>query len=550
MSPNAKLKYMECFSQCSKIVHHTEKTNQQVIQKLSNLVSSEEFLKELAQEIGNTSTNEDDEEDSNDQTSQENNEQSDEDIDEEGEDDMDGEMKEDEGDNEDDDKFDEEFEQDEDEDEELERYLDDQDEEEEMKDQIKIPSDLEDDDEDEFGDDAKLDDEGEEFDQFKDEMGDDFANEDNVFQEANDRDEMDLLKYAKEEPKNTEFTNKEMLSRIQKIEDQMIGSKSWHLLGEIQAKERPMNSLLEVHLDFNVASKLPPQITQEKTNGLEAVIKQRIMDELFDDPIRKYIKGRKEGDDEDQMDFTKSKRGLGEQYEDDYRKKLVQSSDDPNSFLRGSDILSGADSTLKKEISELMRNLFNQLDQLSNFNYVPRVSQIKEATISTQNVPALMIEESLPIQISQAQTKSARETFSIHDQKLREKTELTKEERRKERATRKRKIKTHLHKKELVQKEKKREMGVGMLVDRFAMKDIKRKQDKKKKMKEGAVDEKDSKSKGGNKNEMKSSKFFKRMDEVVKSDAAKKESKKRSKLENTNSIYVNHDNKPSKRFKL
>jgi len=49
---------------------------------------------------------------------------------------------------------------------------------------------------------------------------------------------------------------------------------------------------------------------------------------------------------------------------------------------------------------------------------------------------------------------------------------------------------------------------------------------------------------------MKSSKFFKRMDEVVKSDAAKKESKKRSKLENTNSVYVNHDNKPSKRFKL
>jgi U3 small nucleolar RNA-associated protein MPP10 len=73
-----------------------------------------------------------------------------------------------------------------------------------------------------------------------------------------------------------------------------------------------MNSLLEVHLDFNVASKLPPQITQEKTNGLEAIIKQRIMDELFDDPIRKYIKGGKENDNEDVMDFSKSKRGLGE----------------------------------------------------------------------------------------------------------------------------------------------------------------------------------------------------------------------------------------------
>lgn len=53
----------------------------------------------------------------------------------------------------------------------------------------------------------------------------------------------------------------------------MVGNKSWHLQGEILGKERPMNSLLEVHLDFNVASKLPPQITQEKTNGIEAIIK-------------------------------------------------------------------------------------------------------------------------------------------------------------------------------------------------------------------------------------------------------------------------------------
>lgn len=37
------------------------------------------------------------------------------------------------------------------------------------------------------------------------------------------------------------------------------------------------------------------------------------MDELFDDPIRKYIKGSKGGDDEDSLfDFTKSKKGLGE----------------------------------------------------------------------------------------------------------------------------------------------------------------------------------------------------------------------------------------------
>jgi hypothetical protein len=56
------------------------------------------------------------------------------------------------------------------------------------------------------------------------------------------------------------------------------------------------------------------------------------MDELFDDPIRKYISGKKDGGaDEDSMfDFTKAKKGLGEQYEDDYRKKLIASADDPS----------------------------------------------------------------------------------------------------------------------------------------------------------------------------------------------------------------------------
>ena len=77
-----------------------------------------------------------------------------------------------------------------------------------------------------------------------------------------------------------------------------------------------------------------------------------------------------------------------------------------------------------------------------------------------------MIEDALPIAVSTGQSKSAREVFSINNQKLREKSELTKEEKRHERATRKRKIKAHLKHKEINQKEKKRSQGVAMN-DRF-----------------------------------------------------------------------------------
>jgi len=57
------------------------------------------------------------------------------------------------------------------------------------------------------------------------------------------------------------------------------------LTGEARASDRPMDSLLQVHLDFNTATKLPPTITRETTSLIDALIKQRVLDELFDDPV-------------------------------------------------------------------------------------------------------------------------------------------------------------------------------------------------------------------------------------------------------------------------
>lgn len=73
----------------------------------------------------------------------------------------------------------------------------------------------------------------------------------------------------------------------------MAQEKPWVLNGEVSAKSRPMNSLLAEHLDFDVAMKLPEKITKETTNKLESLIKQRILDGLFDDPIRKSLDSRK-----------------------------------------------------------------------------------------------------------------------------------------------------------------------------------------------------------------------------------------------------------------
>ena len=77
------------------------------------------------------------------------------------------------------------------------------------------------------------------------------------------------------------------MNKIEQIEDEMMNPKQWQMTGEATAHERPLNSLLDVHLDFNAATKLPPAITKETTNKIEELIKQRVLDELFDDPVLK-----------------------------------------------------------------------------------------------------------------------------------------------------------------------------------------------------------------------------------------------------------------------
>ena len=72
-------------------------------------------------------------------------------------------------------------------------------------------------------------------------------------------------------------------------------------------------------MDFQVSVKPPPIPSNEITNAIEKMIKLRIKDDLYDDPIRKKnINLNKREKHENDLDFDKSKKGLGDIYEDDY----------------------------------------------------------------------------------------------------------------------------------------------------------------------------------------------------------------------------------------
>lgn len=100
--------------------------------------------------------------------------------------------------------------------------------------------------------------------------------------------------------------------------------------GEAKCKDRAYNSLLEEYVDFDVASKLPPKITQETTNSIEELVRQRVLDEMFDDPVRRALP---EGGNikQEMLNFTKSGKGLGDVYSDEFAKKM--DSMNPDAFL-------------------------------------------------------------------------------------------------------------------------------------------------------------------------------------------------------------------------
>jgi len=153
------------------------------------------------------------------------------------------------------------------------------------------------------------------------------------------------------------------------------------------------------------------------------------LDELFDDPLLKKGGKRRIGGEEFDMDFSKSKKGLGDLYQDDMQKKLLAMNSD--AFLENE--MKGPDAALKREIEDISKNLFLKLDTLSNAHFTPRAPRT-DATISTQNVPSMMLEEVTPLAVGAGNhTKSAGEMFTVRSKReMREKTELTTEEVQKE----------------------------------------------------------------------------------------------------------------------
>ncbi|XP_010121120.1 PREDICTED: U3 small nucleolar ribonucleoprotein protein MPP10-like, partial [Chlamydotis macqueenii] len=180
-----------------------------------------------------------------------------------------------------------------------------------------------------------------------------------------------------------------MSKKIKSLEEELLEEKPWQLKGEVTAQKRPENSLLEEMVLFDHAVRMAPVITEETTFQLEDLIKQRILDEAWDDVVPKE-KPKEEAFEYKKritLDHEKSKLSLAEIYEQEYMKlqqKKTEEEENPE----------------HKEIQEMMDSLFLKLDALCNFHFTPK-PPVPEVKI-VSNLPAISMEEVAPVAVSDA----------------------------------------------------------------------------------------------------------------------------------------------------
>ncbi|KAL1554173.1 U3 small nucleolar ribonucleoprotein MPP10 isoform X1 [Salvia divinorum] len=216
-------------------------------------------------------------------------------------------------------------------------------------------------------------------------------------------------------------------AEIEEMERANLEPKTWTMQGEVSAAKRPKNSALEVDMDFDQNVRPPPVTTVEDTASLEELIMKRITEGQFDDVQRAPTLLNKAPKERKEMDENKSKKGLAELYEDEYAQKtgLVSTA------------LSFSDEQ-KKEASMLFKTLCLKLDALSHFHFCPK-PVIEDMSVQA-NVPALAMEEVAPLAVSDAAMLAPEEVFSGKGD-IKEETELTKADRKRRRAKKKRQFK-------------------------------------------------------------------------------------------------------------
>eukprot|EP00922_Rhytidocystis_sp_ex-Travisia-forbesii_P062438 GHVS01092601.1.p1 GENE.GHVS01092601.1~~GHVS01092601.1.p1 ORF type:complete len:362 (+),score=93.93 GHVS01092601.1:165-1250(+) len=251
------------------------------------------------------------------------------------------------------------------------------------------------------------------------------------------------------------------------LEAEALHRKHWALTGEVQAEDRPKNSLLATHLEVTKATttatgglggedpmdmfaaqggiigekeqrsgdeeeeegeRAPPRLSER----IEGMIRQRIVDLAFDDVVRQAqsAPANKEHSqleaEKEVLDFQKSRVGLGEVYAREFEKEFLgQKSVDERERDQKTD-------EARREVTSIFAKLMYKLDSLCNQRFTPRPPTGLGGGGAPVGVSAICVEDTVPLVMSGASmaTPGEEHNKSRNDETKKQPEDMTQEERR------------------------------------------------------------------------------------------------------------------------
>jgi len=205
-----------------------------------------------------------------------------------------------------------------------------------------------------------------------------------------------------------EKRNEKVKEELEILENEQVGDKPWHLMGEATARNREQDALLGLDLDFDAAR---PAIapTVQMTEELENLIIQRIRDKAYDDVERKSREMVEPAEAKRKIIPDEERKSLSQLYEQEYLQNNKDTDEDPK----------------RKEIKSRMEKLFSQLDFLT-YDTVVNQKEIEIKVLS--NTSALVSEERGPSMMTNFSSLAPEEVGGKSKGKFKMKEERTKEE--------------------------------------------------------------------------------------------------------------------------
>lgn len=236
-------------------------------------------------------------------------------------------------------------------------------------------------------------------------------------------DEDDIPKSKKSSTENLssfEKQQRQIQDEIAGLEAELVAEKKWNMKGEVSAKDRPQDSLLddsESHnLEFERTAKPVPVITQDVTESLEDMIRRRIKEENFDDLPKRLLANVASFHNRQKYELseTKSSKSLAEIYEDEYK--------GTGDSQAASGEISEELQKQHDEISELFSSVTHKLDSLCSAHFIPKPNQFKQVEIKVTDSGAsasasINMEDSQPLHVEGDTALAPQEVYKIGDDK-------------------------------------------------------------------------------------------------------------------------------------